>query len=313
MSEHVRIGTRGSDLALWQTRDVAHKLGVPSSEVLITTTGDVNMADQLAGTVEKGFFTRELDEALLRGDVDITVHSLKDLPTRLPAGIALAAVLPREVPHDVLLIHQDALDEARGTSMHPPLAPGTRVGSSSLRRQALVKHFFPTLQAVPLRGNVPTRIQRVRERTVDAILLAAAGVTRLANILDMTRVHTFALSPWRWPGAPGQGAVGVTCRATDDRMLSLLAPLHNDASAASTSWERDVLRVLEGGCSLPFGCYAGDASSQRQHAVAGLFDGGQWRTSAYSLSTSAHDVAHALRSAHFVSQEMTDEPLIRRV
>jgi hydroxymethylbilane synthase len=255
------VGTRGSDLALWQTRhvsqlvrDAAQKRGesVEIKELIITTRGDVDMSDRLVGKLEKGFFTEELEQAQRDGRIDFAVHSLKDLPTRMPKGLALAAVLPRHRPVDLLIAMPHALDETRGEKVLP-LKAGMKVGASSLRRDAMVKQYCPGAEPVPLRGNVPTRIKRLREGKVDVALLAAAGVERLG--LDLSGLHVFQLNPKRWMPAPGQGAVGVQCREDDGRVRSALSLINDSATAEATEWERAFLRVLEGGCATPFGCH----------------------------------------------------------
>ena len=249
-------GTRGSDLALWQTRHVLGRLrqaapGVTFEERLITTRGDVDMSERLVGKLEKGFFTEELEAALCDGRIDVAVHSLKDLPTRMPKGLALGAVLTRHKPVDVLIAKPEAVAD-RGPALLP-LREGATVGASSLRRDAMVRRYGGGLKPMPLRGNVPTRVQRLREGKADAILLAAAGVERLA--LDLSGLRKFELNPRRWMTAPGQGAVAVECRAGDARVQGLLAPLHYADTAGAVEWERAFLRVLEGGCATPFGCY----------------------------------------------------------
>lgn len=253
------VGTRGSALALWQTRHVTslvQRQGASVVERIITTQGDVNLSDRLQGSLEKGFFTQELEAALHAKEIDWAVHSLKDLPTRMPAGLVLGAVLERAPAADLLLLRPEAVDE--GATL--PVKKGARIGSSSLRREAMIKHYAPGVSAVPLRGNVPTRVQKLRDGLFDGILLAEAGVTRLG--IDFTGLAVFRLNPARWQCAPGQGAVAVQCRADDREVLSVLAPLNHAPTARATGLERDFLRVLEGGCTTPFGCFIdGDRAS----------------------------------------------------
>lgn len=247
------VGTRGSALALWQTRHVTSLLGargVTVAERVITTRGDVSQAARLQGKLEKGFFTEELEAALRAKEIDWAVHSLKDLPTRQPEGLTLAAILPRAPAGDLLLVHPDALDETKRV----PLRAGARVGSSSLRREAMLKHFGPHAAPEPLRGNVPTRVEKLRQGAYGAILLAEAGVRRLE--LPLAELAVFQLSPRRWPGAPGQGAVAVQCRADDAEVLGALQALDDATTRASVTLERELLRVLEGGCTTPFGAFS---------------------------------------------------------
>ncbi len=246
------VGTRGSALALWQTRHVTallQKQGVSITERIITTQGDTNLSSKLVGTLEKGFFTQELEAELHEKKIDWAVHSLKDLPTRMPPGLVLGAVLERAPAADLLLLAPHAVDE----SSLLPVQAGARIGSCSLRREAMLKQFAPRASAVPLRGNVPTRVAKLREGLFDGILLAEAGVARLQ--LSLEGLAVYRLNPARWQCAPGQGAVAVQCRADDADVLSILAPLHHAATARATGLERDFLRVLEGGCTTPFGCF----------------------------------------------------------
>jgi hydroxymethylbilane synthase len=239
-------------LALWQTRHVTSLLsqrGVSVQERIITTRGDVNQSERLQGRLEKGFFTEELENALRAKVIDWAVHSLKDLPTRQPDGLTLAAILTRAPASDLLLVRKDSLDESKRV----PVKAGGKVGSSSLRREALLKHFGPHVAPGPLRGNVPTRVEKLRSGAYDAIVLAEAGVSRLELPLDDLAV--FRLSPRRWPGAPGQGAVAVQCRADDAEVRGVLAALDHAPTRAAVELERELLRELEGGCTTPFGCY----------------------------------------------------------
>jgi hydroxymethylbilane synthase len=246
------VGTRGSALALWQTRHVTSLVQRQEAHVverIITTQGDTNLSDKLVGKLEKGFFTQELESALKGREIDWAVHSLKDLPTRMPPGLVLGAVLQRAPAGDLLLLRPEAVDDEALL----PVRKGSKIGSCSLRREAMIKHFAPGASAVPLRGNVPTRVQKLRDGLYDGILLAEAGVTRLALPLDGLVVYR--LNPARWQCAPGQGAVAVQCRADDSEVHALLAPLHHVETARAVNLERDFLRQLEGGCTTPFGCF----------------------------------------------------------
>ena len=256
------IGSRGSDLALWQSRTVltALRAAAPAATwqsdiTVVTTRGDVDTSPYLAGGVEKGFFTKELEYALLDKRIDLVVHSLKDLPTAPPAGLTNLTVLPRANPADWLLIRRE-FHEPR-TDGVLPLVRGTRVGASSLRRGALIARFAPQATAVPLRGNVPTRVRKLSEQDgVDAIILAAAGLSRLA--LDLSAFVVIELAPEWWVPAPGQGALAAQCRADDGDIAEQAALLTDSACFTATRWEREFLRVIEGGCSTPFGCYVVD-------------------------------------------------------
>jgi hydroxymethylbilane synthase len=253
------IGSRGSDLALWQSRTVLARLKQSARApawaqdiTVITTRGDVDQSPYLAGSVEKGFFTKELEVALLERRIDLVVHSLKDLPTAVPAGLVNRTILPRATPADWLLIRRE-FHEPRSDGLLP-LARGARVGASSLRRGALLGRFAPQAVSVPLRGNVPTRVRKLAEGAgVDAIILAAAGLSRLA--LDLTGFVVLELAPQWWVPAPGQGALAAQCRVGDEEIEAQIALLADPACVDATRWEREFLRVIEGGCSTPFGCH----------------------------------------------------------
>ena len=257
------IGSRGSDLALWQSRTVLAALrnatAAPAwhSEItVIATRGDLDQSPLLVGKMEKGFFTRELELALIDRRIDLVVHSLKDLPTAEPHGLSNRTILPRATPADWLLVRREFHMPREDGLL--PLKSGARVGASSLRRGALLGQFAPQAVSVPLRGNVPTRLRRLAEgQTVDAIVLAAAGLTRLQ--LDLSPFVVIELPPEWWVPAPGQGALAAQCRAGDHDIETQIGMLADAACVEETRWEREFLRVIEGGCSTPFGCYvAGD-------------------------------------------------------
>ena len=273
----LRIATRGSALALWQTdhaveilRDYARRThsSVDISVRTITTRGDTDQSPVLAGKLGKGFFTQELEAALRAGEIDFAVHSLKDLPTESPADLAIAAILPRASKHDLLLARNDSLRE--GSPQQLPLVPGATVGSSSLRRSALIRRYATGARSTPLRGNVPTRLKKLANGEYDAIVLAAAGVERLA--LDLAPFAAFDLNPRVWVPAPGQGAVAIQCRANDADVRTLLGAVSDAATADDTAHERLYLQGLEGGCTTPFGCVV-----DGKDLCVGLDVNGRWR------------------------------------
>ena len=253
MNSRLRIGTRGSDLALWQARRVAELLGsrgaAASEIVTVRTSGDADPSRPLWQLAGAGFFTRELQEALLAGKVDLVVHSLKDLPTDECEGLAVGAVLQRDDPREILLARSDAVGEG-GLG----LRRGSVIGTSSLRRAGQALAAQPDLVVHPLRGNVPTRVRRLREGSYDAILLAAAGVDRLAADLEGLHVRRCAIDELL--PAPGQGALAIEVRADDARVAGAVRPLHDAGVAEATSCERAVLKGLGGGCHLPLGVFA---------------------------------------------------------
>ena len=267
----IRIGTRGSALALWQARHVAALLEAlparPRTElVTFSTTGDV-LADQPLWQVQgRAFFTRELDDALLDGRIDLAVHSLKDLATGLPPGMALAAVPAREDPRDALLVRGTARTLAE-------LPDGARVGTSSVRRRAFLRHHHPRLEPVELRGNVPTRVAKLDAGEYDAILLAVAGLKRLGLA---SRIAA-PLEPEEFLPAVAQGALGICARAADAALLGLVAALDVPAARAEVSAERAFLARLEAGCQVPAGALARCVGG-RLH-IAGVIcepDGSDW-------------------------------------
>lgn len=253
------IGSRGSELALAQTNHIAEciRAAAPGVEVvveIITTKGDKVTDTPLAKIGGKGLFTKELEAALLDGSVDLAVHSLKDLPTELPAGLCLACVPEREDPRDALI--------ARPGVTWETLPHGARVGTSSLRRKVQLLAARPDLEVVDLRGNVPTRIKKLETQGLDAIVLACAGLNRLG----LAHHVTHALPPETMLSAVGQGALGLETRADDTGLRNLLAALHNAAACAEVRAERALLNALGGGCQTPLaalGRVAGDTLALR--------------------------------------------------
>ena len=250
----LRIGTRASKLAMWQAEHVAGLVGelagAPAVQLkTITTEGDRVQDTPLSKVDGKGFFTKEIERALLDSTVDLAVHSLKDLETRMPPGLILAAILEREDPRDVLIGPSGMTVDA--------LSAGARVGTSSLRRRALLARWRSDLCVKDLRGNVPTRIGKYLDGEYDALVLAAAGVKRLgleehiAEYLPADRMYP----------AVSQGAVAVQVREGDAATIEWLAPLDHGDTRLATSAERAMLRRLEGGCQVPVGGLATIAES----------------------------------------------------
>ncbi|HEX6882032.1 MAG TPA: hydroxymethylbilane synthase [Planctomycetota bacterium] len=248
----LRIGTRGSDLALWQARHVAGRLedaGARCELVVLETRGDRIDDVPLQSVEGKGFFTKEIEEALLAERIDLAVHSLKDLPSAMTPGLALAAIPARAPAEERLLIAPRA--HAPG-ELFLPLARGARVGTSAPRRTAQLAALRPDLALLPLRGNVPTRVRRLREGRHDAIVLAAAGLERLA--LELEDLVVLTLPRELLVPAPGQGALAIQTRAGDAELVALCArALHDAPTAATVAAERELLVVLGGGCNLPLG------------------------------------------------------------
>jgi len=261
----MRIGSRGSQLALWQANHISALLREQGHEVeleIIKTTGDKITDVALAQVGTKGMFTKEIEEALAEGRVDLAVHSLKDLPTELPPGFELVAITTRVNPRDVFL-------SVKYSSVKS-LPKEAKVGTSSLRRQAQLKVARPDLVIEPLRGNVDTRMRKLEEGAYDAIILAAAGLTRL----EKTALIKEVLSEEFMCPAAGQGALGIEIRQDDTEMRKHLAFLDDAAARATTTCERAVLNKLGGGCQVPIGAFAEPAEGMlRLTAVVARPDG----------------------------------------
>ncbi|MBW1597524.1 hydroxymethylbilane synthase [Streptomyces sp. JJ38] len=292
----LRLGTRRSALAMAQSGQVAREVtrltGREVELVEITTYGDVSR-EQLAQIGGTGVFVSALRDALLAGEIDLAVHSLKDLPTEQPEGLAIAAVPPRVDPRDAL-VARDGLTfgqlAAQGTDARP-----IRIGTGSPRRMSQLNAWARTLghriETVPVRGNVGTRIGFVRSGELDAVVLAAAGLTRLGSLDEATELlDTDAVLP-----APGQGALAVECVANDARLAAQLAGLDDPHTRAAVTAERTLLATLEAGCSAPVGALAdlqGDGKAvteMRLRGVVGTVDG----STLVQLSTTGHVPASA--------------------
>lgn len=246
---HVRVGTRRSLLATTQSghvADMVRGLGLTTELVEITTDGDRSQASgvPLAGSASTGVFVSALRDALLAGEVDLAVHSLKDLPTYPCEGVTLVVVPPREDPRDVVV--------ARDGLTLGELPVGSRVGTGSPRRAAQLHALGLGLEVLPIRGNVDTRIRTVRDGRMDAVVLARAGLARIDRLTEATEV----LDPLQMLPAPGQGALAVECRSDDTELIAALAVLDDPRTRAAVDAERAVLATLEGGCSAPIGALA---------------------------------------------------------
>jgi hydroxymethylbilane synthase len=243
----LRIGSRGSQLALWQANHISALLHACGHEVeieIIKTTGDKITDVALAKVGTKGMFTKEIDEALAEGRVDLAVHSLKDLPTAVSAGFEIAAITQRENPRDVFCSRKyKSIDE---------LPHGARIGTSSLRRQAQLKAVRPDLEVHSLRGNVDTRLRKLEAGEYDAVILAAAGLNRLGKTELVRQVVSVEIM---CPAA-GQGALAIEIRADDSGTRQLLAFLDDTTARATTTCERALLNKLGGGCQVPIGAFA---------------------------------------------------------
>ena len=265
----LRLGTRASDLARTQSESVAERLneaGIETELTLIRTAGDRSSAASFASIGPQGVFVREIEQALVSDAIDLAVHSYKDLPTRSPPELAIAAVPERADAADVLIISEHALDRNAGAPL--PLVEHARVGTASARRRVWLTHFRADLRVESLRGNVPTRIRRLRKQRFDAIVLAAAGVERLrrsTSVLEplLEGLVVVRLDPELFVPAPAQGALAVQCRRDDAAVNDALTALDDFRSRVAVSAERDTLARAEGGCDIAFGAYC-------RHAARGL-------------------------------------------
>lgn len=270
--KHIVIGSRGSDLALWQANHVKNQLenlGCTVDINIIKTQGDKIQHlsfDKLEG---KGFFTKEIEDALLNKEVDLAVHSHKDLETNPPAGLVISCVSERENPADILLIRKEAVDASQKWN----LKADANVGTSSARRKSQLSHFRNDTFITDLRGNVPTRIEKLRTGNYDAIVLAKAGVDRLK--LDLSDFHVEVLDPIEFVPAPAQGVLGLQIREGDTEIHEILQNMNSSEVQKRIGLERKVLNLLDGGCQLPLGVYcdsnnklfvsfANSSSSERQ-------------------------------------------------
>jgi hydroxymethylbilane synthase len=247
----LRIGSRGSPLALVQAREVQHRLaascGLAAEHIeikVIRTTGDAIQDRPLTEAGGKGLFTKEIEEALLAGAIDLAVHSSKDMPTLLPQGLVLSAFLPREDA-------RDAFVSSRAKTLRA-LPIGATLGTASLRRQALAKRLRPDLRVAPLRGNVETRLRKIDAGEADATLLAVAGLKRLGLLSAATAV----LEIDEFLPAVGQGAIGLETRTSDDAMRALVAKINDDDTATALTAERAYLAELDGSCRTPIAGHA---------------------------------------------------------
>jgi hydroxymethylbilane synthase len=249
---HIRIGTRGSELALWQAHNVKQRLennGNSVSITIIKTQGDKIQDlsfDKLEG---KGFFTKEIEAALMSNEVDLAVHSHKDLETSPPEGLVIAAVSEREDPSELLLISRGNVDSSQVWD----LKLNSSIGTSSARRKSVVVSNRNDLTIKELRGNVPTRIQKLREGKYDAIILAKAGVSRLE--IDLSEFHVVELDPKTFVPAPAQGVLALQIREEDKELWKEIQKLNHPQVEMQIAIERKVLNLMQGGCQLPLGVY----------------------------------------------------------
>jgi hydroxymethylbilane synthase len=315
MSTNVlRIGTRGSRLALWQAHAVADRLraaGHASEIVVIRTTGDRSQVSPVLGDESKRQFVKEIEDALLRGDVDVAVHSAKDLPAELPDGLTLSACLPREDPRDAIVLPKGTT-VADWPSVVQQLSSGNpeegpQIGTGSVRRIAQLRPLLPSATFVPIRGNVDTRLNKLDAGGFHALVLACAGLRRLGFVDRLS----FAIPVEQCVPAPGQGIVATETRTGDARSRAVLDALRDDAALAALEAERTLVQVLGGNCQLPLGALAiGRGAELELHAVASAGDGSRSiRRVVRSHGSSPADVGRRLAEEMLRSgaRELLDE------
>ncbi len=319
MDRKLIIGTRGSDLALWQAnfvKDSLAAINITAELKIIKTLGDriLNLSfDKLEG---KGFFTKELEEELLAGTIDLAVHSHKDLPTENPPGLIIAVVSEREDPSELLLILKDCVDVHQKLSVKY----GGTVGTSSNRRKAQLLAYRPDLEIQDLRGNVPTRVGKLRDESYDAIMLAKAGVSRLG--LDLSDFHVEELTPTTLVPAPAQGALAIQIRESDRELFSALQPLNHTDVAEELAVERSVLKLFGGGCHLPLGCYCRKEGDVYQVFTSKADEGTDFPDRLYTESSSTEGLPQKIVAYFagdrqfprkvFISRELSDNSYFRR-
>ena len=313
------IGTRGSDLALWQAnfvKDSLAAIGITAELKIIKTQGDriLNLSfDKLEG---KGFFTKELEEELLEGTIDIAVHSHKDLPTENPPGLIIAAVSEREDPSELLLILKDCVDVHQKLSVKY----GGIVGTSSNRRKAQLLAYRPDLDIIDLRGNVPTRIHKLHNENYDAIMIAKAGVTRLG--LDLSEFHVEELSPTELIPAPAQGVLAIQIKESDQELFDALQALNHPDVAGELAVERSILKLFGGGCHLPLGCYCRKAGDTYQVFTSKADEGDEFPDRLFIEAASVDELPQKVISFFdkdrlfpkqvFISRELSERSYFRK-
>ena len=297
MKKEIRIGTRGSKLALWQAHFVKNSfeaIGVQTELKIIETKGDKIQHLSFDKIEGKGFFTKEIEDALLRGDIDLAVHSMKDLPTTSPPSLSIVGVSYREDPADWLIIRKASTAEGELFK----LKKNGIVGTSSARRKAQMRFFRPDISLKDIRGNVPTRLKKLEGGDFDAIILAAAGLKRLE--LDLSAYHVVKFNPKEFIPSPAQGVLAYQIFMDDLETRQLVRQIHQPTVSNITNVERKVLQLMDGGCHLPLGVYCEKDEMGNFHVHAAYSD--HWDTPLkrvnYSSNTSfglAEKVVEALK------------------
>lgn len=317
MSRVVKIGSRGSDLALWQANFFQGQLdsiGVQSEIIIIKTKGDRIQHLSFDKIEGKGFFTKEIEEQLLDGDIDIAIHSHKDLETQSPEGLTIAGVSYRENPAELLLTRKECVD----ISLPLQFKADAIIGTSSARRKAQVTALRPDITIKDIRGNVPTRINKLRSGDFDAILLAAAGVSRLN--LDVSDLHVQTLDPTLFIPAPAQGVLAYQTRETDQELIDVIQELHDQDVKNAIDIERGILSGFGGGCHIPIGVHA--TPNNNGFTVRATF-AKEWESFSKRVRFQAKDKTEALQifetirdksypQSFFISRSVVSDSFIKR-
>jgi hydroxymethylbilane synthase len=313
------IGTRGSELALWQAnfvKDSLAAININAELKIIKTQGDRILHLSLDKLEGKGFFTKELEEELLAGTIDLAVHSHKDLPTENPPGLTIAAVSEREDASELLLILKDCADVHQKLSVKY----GGIVGTSSNRRKAQLLAYRPDLGIKDLRGNVPTRVNKLREENYDAIMIAKAGVSRLG--LDLSDFYVEELNPTELIPAPAQGALAIQIRENDPELLDALQALNHPDVVEQLAVERKVLKLFGGGCHMPLGCYCRKEDGMYQVFTSKAEEGDEFPDRLFIEADTTEGLAQKVVSYFdegrvfpkkvFISRELSEQSYFRK-
>ncbi|KGE14071.1 hydroxymethylbilane synthase [Sphingobacterium deserti] len=310
MNRKLIIGTRGSQLALWQANHVKARLseiGVESELKIIKTQGDIIQHLRLDKLEGKGFFTKELEEELLSSQIDLAVHSHKDLPTVNPPGLIIASVSEREDPAELIIIHKDCVDLKKRLS----LKHNATVGTSSNRRKAQFLSLRPDLEFTDLRGNLQTRIQKLRDEQYDAIVLAKAGVMRID--MDLSDFHIEEVAPIEVVPAPAQGVLAIQIRESDGELFELLQQINDGEVARTIAVERKVLNLFDGGCHAPLGCYCRATENGKYEAWTSIAeDNEDFPDRLYYQSASTEGMAEHIFSKFQKDRKMPSSVFITR-
>ena len=316
MTRNIIIGSRGSELALWQAnyvKDQLKSIGLSSTIKIIKTKGDQIQHLSFDKIEGKGFFTKEIENELISNKIDLAVHSLKDLETNQPEGLCIAAVPPRENPADCLLIHSKGFDRKQDLNLKDYAV----VGTSSARRKNQLLFFREDIQLKDLRGNVPTRVDKLRKGEYDAIVLAKAGLNRL-NI-DLKEFHVVDLLPHVFIPAPAQGALGLQVREEDDFLREQLKKLNDATTSESVHFERAILNQLGGGCHSPFGAYSDlDHMGNRQIWTTSANEVNDIPTRCFGSNKIVEDIISKLNNNHptfkvWISRELSNKTAFKRL